>query len=126
MNAKEEKIIALVADKEVQRLTERMKHNWEVAQSRMVQMVEEREAGYADDKGMELMPVYCRMERVYADMLQLVQHAQAYLLPSVVESLKALKDDNRIDNELVRLMCDLDAENAEEVPDFWGKLMDII
>lgn len=124
MNAKEEKIIALVADKEVQRLTERMKHNWEVAQGRMVQMVEEREAGYGDDKGVELMPVYCRMERVYADMLQLAQHAQAYLLPSVVESLKALKDDNRIDNELVSLMCDLDAENAEEVPDFWGKLME--
>ena len=73
---KEQRNIKLAADHEVRQLLDMAMHNWKVAQSRMLQIVQEREKGIYDDNGVEVMAVYARMERVYACITDLLRHPQ--------------------------------------------------
>ena len=97
-------------------------HNWKVAQSRMAQIVQEREKGIYDDNGVEIMAVYARMERVYACITDLLRHPQAFLLPSVINGLRPFLNDESMDAESTRLLT-LSAHHAEvKTVGFWKTL----
>lgn len=118
---KEQRNIELAADHEVSRLLHVVTRNWEVAQSRMAQITQERKEGIYDDNGVEVMAVYVRMSRVYDCLVRLVSRPQAFLLPSVIESLRPLAIDQSMDGELVRLLR-LSFTNEEvETADLWTK-----
>ena len=115
---KEKKIIALAGDQEMMRLLNQAIRNWEIAKNRVEQIAQEREEGINDDNGVEMMPVYVRMDRVYTCMISLVRRPQAFLLSSVVSRLSPFINENSMDAELARLM----SENDESEPDFWTLL----
>ena len=118
---KEQRNIELAADHEVSRLLHMVTRNWEVAQSRMAQITQERKEGIYDDNGVEVMAVYVRMSRVYDCLVRLLNRPQAYLLPSVIDSLRPLAIDQSMDSELVRLLR-LSFTNEEvETADLWTK-----
>ena len=118
---KEQRNIELAADHEVSRLLHMVTRNWEVAQSRMAQITQERKEGIYDDNGVEVMAVYVRMSRVYDCLVRLLNRPQAYLLPSVIDSLRPLAIDQSMDGELVRLLR-LSFTNEEvETADLWTK-----
>ncbi len=118
---KEQRNIELAADHEVSRLLHVVTRNWEVAQSRMAQITQERKEGIYDDNGVEVMAVYVRMSRVYDCLVRLLSRPQAFLLPSVIESLRPLAIDQSMDGELVRLLR-LSFTNEEvETADLWTK-----
>lgn len=116
---KELRNIELAADHEVSRLLKMVTQNWKVAQSRMAQITQEREDGIYDDNGVEVMAVYARMEQVYGYLFSLSRHPQAYLLPSVVNSLRPLAADESCDGELVRLVLLPATDEKLETTDFW-------
>lgn len=119
---KEQRNIKLAADHEVRRLLDMAMHNWKVAQSRMAQIVQEREKGIYDDNGVEVMAVYARMERVYACICDLLRHPQAFLLPSVIKGLRPFLNDESMDAESTRLLI-LSAHHAEvKTVGFWKTL----
>ena len=119
---KEQRNIKLAADHEVRRLLDMAMHNWKVAQSRMSQIVQEREDGIYDDNGVEVMAVYARMERVYACITDLLRHPQAFLLPSVINGLRPFLNDDSMDKESTRLLT-LSAHDEEvKTVDFWKTL----
>lgn len=70
---KEKKIIALAGDQEMMRLLDQATRNWEIAKTRVEQIAQEREEGINDDNGVEIIPVYVRMDRVYACMFSLLR-----------------------------------------------------
>jgi hypothetical protein len=115
---KEKRIIALAGDQEMMRLLNQATRNWEIAKNRVEQIAQEREEGINDDNGVEMMPVYVRMDRVYACMMSLVRRPQAFLLSSVVNRLSPFLNEKSMDAELTRLM----SENDEGEPDFWTML----
>ena len=115
---KEKEIIKLAGDQEMMRLLNLATRNWEIAKNRVEQIVQEREEGINDDNGVEMLPVYVRMDRVYASMISLVRRPQAFLLSSVVNRLSPFINEESMDAELVRLM----SENEESEPDFWTML----
>ena len=119
---KEQRNIKLAADHEVRQLLDTATHNWKVAQSRMSQIVQEREKGIYDDNGVEIMAVYARMERVYACITDLLRHPQAFLLPSVINGLRPFLNDESMDAESTRLLT-LSAHDEEvKTVDFWKNL----
>ena len=119
---KEQRNIKLAADHEVRQLLDTATHNWKVAQSRMSQIVQEREDGIYDDNGVEIMAVYARMERVYACITDLLRHPQAFLLPSVINGLRPFLNDESMDAESTRLLT-LSAHDEEvKTVDFWKTL----
>ena len=119
---KEQRNIKLAADHEVRQLLDMAMHNWKVAQSRMLQIVQEREKGIYDDNGVEVMAVYARMERVYACITDLLRHPQAFLLPSVIKGLRPFLNDESMDAESTRLLT-LSAHDEEvKTVDFWKNL----
>ena len=121
-NDKEQRNIKLAADHEVRQLLDTATHNWKVAQSRMSQIVQEREKGIYDDNGVEVMAVYARMERVYACITDLLRHPQAFLLPSVINGLRPFLNDDSMDKESTRLLT-LSAHDEEvKTVDFWKNL----
>lgn len=93
--------------------------NWEIAKNRVEQITQEREEGINDDNGVEMMPVFVRMERVYACMYNLLRRPQAYLLPSVINRLSPFINEKGMDAELVPLMSEKD---ESETDDFWTML----
>ena len=116
---KEKKIIALAGDQEMMRLLDQATRNWEIAKTRVEQIAQEREEGINDDNGVEIIPVYVRMDRVYACMFSLLRRPQAFLLSSVVNCLRPFLNENSMDAELARLM----SENDQSEPDdFWTML----
>ena len=119
---KEQRNIELAADHEVRQLLDTATHNWKVAQSRMSQIVQEREKGIYDDNGVEVMAVYARMERVYACITDLLRHPQAFLLPSVIKGLRPFLNDDSMDKESTRLLT-LSAHDEEvKTVGFWKTL----
>ena len=119
---KEQRNIKLAADHEVRQLLDMATHNWKVAQSRMSQIVQEREKGIYDDNGVEVMAVYARMERVYACITDLLRHPQAFLLPSVIKGLRPFLNDESMDAESTRLLT-LSAHDEEvKTVGFWKTL----
>lgn len=118
---KEKRIITLAGDQEMMRLLNQATHNWEIAKNRVEQIAQEREEGINDDNGVEMMPVYVRMDRVYASMFSLLRRPQAFLLSSVVNRLRPFLNEKSMDAELARLM----SENDESEPDdFWTMLLE--
>lgn len=103
---KEKKIIALAGDQEMMRLLDQATRNWEIAKNRVEQIAQEREEGINDDNGVEIIPVYVRMDRVYACMFSLLRRPQAFLLSSVVNCLRPFLNENSMDAELARLMSE--------------------
>ena len=116
---KEKKIIALAGDQEMMRLLDQATRNWEIAKNRVEQIAQEREEGINDDNGVEIIPVYVRMDRVYACMFSLLRRPQAFLLSSVVNCLRPFLNENSMDAELARLMSEHD---VSEPDDFWTML----
>ena len=116
---KEKRIIALAGDQEMMRLLNLATRNWEIAKNRVEQITQEREEGVNDDNGVEMIPVFVRMERVYACIYSLLLRPQAFLLSSVVNRLSPFINEKSMDAELTRLMY----ENDESEPvDFWTLL----
>jgi hypothetical protein len=115
---KEKKIIELAGDQEMMRLLNLATRNWEIAKNRVEQITQEREEGINDDNGVEMIPVFVRMERVYACMYNLLRRPQAYLLPSVINRLSPFINEKSMDAELVPLM----SEKDESESDFWATL----
>lgn len=116
---KEKRIIALAGDQEMMRLLNLATRNWEIAKNRVEQITQEREEGVNDDNGVEMIPVFVRMERVYACIYSLLHCPQAFLLSSVVNRLSPFINEKSMDAELTRLMY----ENDESEPvDFWTLL----
>ena len=115
---KEKKIIELTGDQEMIRLLNLATRNWEIAKNRVEQIAQEREEGINDDNGVEMIPVYVRMDRVYASMFSLLRRPQAFLLSSVVNRLRPFTNERSMDAELARLM----SENDESELDFWTML----
>ena len=115
---KEKRIIELAGDQEMMRLLNLATRNWEIAKNRVEQITQEREEGINDDNGVEMMPVFVRMERVYACMYNLLRRPQAYLLPSVINRLSPFINEKGMDAELVPLM----SEKDESESDFWATL----
>ena len=115
---KKEKIIELAVDHEMIRQVNLATLNWEIAMNRVELIAQEREEGINDDKGVEMIPVFVRMERVYDYLFSLLFCPQAYLLPSVVNRLKPFIKEESMDGELVRLM----AEKDDSEPAFWTML----
>lgn len=115
---KEKRIIELVGDQEMMRLLNLATRNWEIAKNRVEQIAQEREEGINDDNGVEMIPVFVRMERVYACMYNLLRRPQAYLLPSVINRLSPFINEKGMDAELVPLM----SEKDESELDFWATL----
>lgn len=116
---KEKRIIELAGDQEMMRLLNLATRNWEIAKNRVEQITQEREEGINDDNGVEMMPVFVRMERVYACMYNLLRRPQAYLLPSVINRLSPFINEKGMDAELVPLMSEKD---ESETDDFWTML----
>ena len=115
---KEKRIIELAGDQEMMRLLNLATLNWEIAKNRVEQITQEREEGINDDNGVEMIPVFVRMERVYACMYNLLRRPQAYLLPSVINRLSPFINEKSMDAELVPLM----SEKDESELDFWATL----
>ena len=115
---KEKRIIELAGDQEMMRLLNLATLNWEIAKNRVEQITQEREEGINDDNGVEMIPVFVRMERVYACMYNLLRRPQAYLLPSVINRLSPFINEKSMDAELVPLM----SEKDESESDFWATL----
>ena len=116
---KEKRIIELAGDQEMMRLLNLATRNWEIAKNRVEQITQEREEGINDDNGVEMIPVFVRMERVYACMYNLLRRPQAYLLPSVINRLSPFINEKGMDAELVPLMSEKD---ESETDDFWTML----
>ena len=123
MNEKKiEKIVNLVGDEEVMKLTEKIVYNWEVAVNRILQIEKEREKGLSYDGDVEAMSVFCRMEQVNACFFALLDHPQTVLLRSVVERLKPLAIDQRMDREVAQMTMEED-NNPMILPyTFWERL----
>lgn len=126
MNDKKiETILQLVRDPQLMQQMDSICHNWEVVASRLQLIEEEREKGLNNDDGVEVAPLFCRMERVYSQLLSLVGMPQAVLLRSVMERLRPLADDKRMDREATRLMDPKEQQPMLVPPSIWEKMLDM-
>lgn len=122
---KEETILTLVRDAEAQQLLEGICYNWEVASSCMERISNERQQGLYDDEGVEVLPVLCRMERVYTQLLSLAACPQAVLLRSFADRLRPLTEDQRMDVEATALLA-AGGERMQIVPPtLWERLFSL-
>lgn len=122
---KEETILTLVRDAEAQQLLEGICYNWELASSCMERISNERQQGLYDDEGVEVLPVLCRMERVYTQLLSLAACPQAVLLRSFADRLRPLTEDQRMDVEATALLA-AGGERMQIVPPtLWERLFSL-
>ena len=122
---KEETILTLVRDAEAQQLLEGICYNWEVASNSMERINHERQQGLYDDEGVEVLPVLCRMERVYTQLLLLASRPQAVLLRSFADRLRPLTTDQRMDIEATALLA-ADGESMQIIPPtLWERLFSL-
>ena len=119
---KEQTILELVRDKNALHLLECMRHNWDVAASRMEQITKEREDGLYDDNGVEVMAVFNRVERVGTMLFALKDRPQALLLKGFREFLQSVKDDHRMDRELAVMLSPKASELKIDAPTFWERV----
>ena len=115
-------MLELATDQELLLLLVRLTHSWEVAMSRLEQIGQEREREMYDDDGVEVMPVYIRIERVFGLMVELTGHPQAVLLRSVAERLRVLAEDTRMFAEAALLMTPRKEEAEIEPMTIWERL----
>ena len=119
---KEQTILDLARDKHTHQLLAQVRHNWDVAANRMVQIAKERKEGFYDDNGVEVMSVFCRMERVGSMLLALRNRPQALLLRGFRELLGQMRDDHRMDLELTTLLSPKATEQKIDAPTVWERI----
>ena len=130
MNSKEEtkdrNRLEVALDHETSQMIAYIAYNWDVAASRMEQIVTEREQGLYDDDGTEAMAVFCRLERVLNAMFALNGRPQAVLLKSYRELLEQMTDDKRMDREIADIMTAETSELSIQAPTIWKRLGEML
>ena len=122
---KEQTMLELASDDSAMQLLRSIAHNWEVAASRMEQINQERDQALYDDDGVEVMAVFCRLERVGSMMFSMLSHPQALLLQGFHQQIVKMAADHRLDRELVTMMGSQGEGLSIGVPTLWKRLKDI-
>ena len=122
---KEQTMLELASDDSAMQLLRSIAHNWEVAASRMEQINQERDQALYDDDGVEVMAVFCRLERVGSMMFSMLSHPQALLLRGFHQQIVKMAADHRLDRELVTMMGSQSEGLSIGVPTLWKRLKDI-
>ena len=122
---KEQTMLELASDDNAMQLLRSIAHNWEVAASRMEQINQERDQALYDDDGVEVMAVFCRLERVGSMMFSMLSHPQALLLQGFHQQIVKMAADHRLDRELVTMMGSQSEGLSIGVPTLWKRLKDI-
>lgn len=122
---KEQTMLELASDDSAMQLLKSIAHNWEVAASRMEQINQERDQALYDDDGVEVMAVFCRLERVGSMMFSMLSHPQALLLQGFHQQIVKMAADHRLDRELVTMMGSQGNSLSIGVPTLWKRLKDI-
>ncbi|MBR2290900.1 MAG: hypothetical protein IJ868_01115, partial [Prevotella sp.] len=121
-----EEMIALTTDHETAEMLRQLDYNWEVAASRMEQIVRERQEGLYDDSGVDAMAVFSRMERVGTLLFALKDRPQALLLKGFRRQLEKMNGDHRMDAEVAAMISPLSGKGIKiDTPTIWKRIQDI-
>ena len=124
--AKDRNRLELALDHETNQLIAFMAYNWDVAGSRMEQIVTEREQGRYDDDGTEAMAVFSRLQHVLSALFSINGRPQAVLLKSYRELLEQMKSDNRMNRGITEMMTGNTQELSIQAPTIWKRLSDML
>ena len=124
--AKDRNRLELALDHETNQLIAFMAYNWDVAASRMEQIVTEREQGRYDDDGTEAMAVFSRLQHVLSALFSINGRPQAVLLKSYRELLEQMKSDNRMNRGITEMITGNTQELSIQAPTIWKRLSDML
>ena len=124
--AKDRNRLELALDHETNQLIAFMAYNWDVAGSRMEQIVTEREQGRYDDDGTEAMAVFSRLQHVLSALFSINGRPQAVLLKSYRELLEQMKSDNRMNRGITEMITGNTQELSIQAPTIWKRLSDML
>ena len=124
--AKDRNRLEVALDHETSQLIAYMAYNWEVAASRMEQIVTEREQGRYDDDGTEAMAVFSRLQHVLSTLFAVNGRPQAVLLRSYRELLEQMAADDRMNRGIADMMTGNTQELSIQAPTIWKRLSDML
>lgn len=124
--AKDRNRLELALDHKTSQLIAYMAYNWEVATSRMEQIVTEREQGRYDDDGTEAMAVFSRLQHVLSTLFAVNGRPQAVLLKSYRELLEQMAADDRMNRCITDMMTVNTQELSIQAPTIWKRLSDML
>ena len=124
--AKDRNRLEVALDHETNQMIAFMAYNWDVAASRMEQIVTERELGRYNDDGTEALAVFSRLQHVLTALMAINGRPQAVLLKSYRELLEQMRSDNRMNRGIADMMTGKSQELSIQAPTIWKRLSDML
>lgn len=118
--------LEVALDHETRQMIAYLAYNWDVAASRMEQIVTEREQGRYDDDGTEAMAVFNRLQHVLTTLFAINGRPQSVLLKSYRELLEQIEADDRMNCGIAGMLTSRGKELSIQVPTIWKRLADML
>lgn len=118
--------LEVALDHETSQLIAYMAYNWDVAASRMEQIVTEREQGRYDDDGTEALAVFNRLQHVLTTLMAINGRPQSVLLKSYRELLEQMAADERLNRGIADMLTSPGKKLSIQGPTVWKRLADML